>query len=119
MSKYQHPRPYLDRTIVIASVISAKLIAHAQTIVILRGVASKMSTDGSKNGSFIVRGATEDDLKAITRIIVMESWPVNPHDMACGYAFDPSGFFVGELNGEVISHVNFVKYPGHSTYLHW
>ena len=76
-----------------------------------------MSTNGSKNGSFIVRGATEDDLKAITHIIVMESWPVNPHDMACGYAFDPSGFFVGELNGEVISHVNFVTYPGHSTYI--
>ena len=76
-----------------------------------------MSTDGSTDGSFIVRGATEDDLKAITHLILMESWPVNPHDMACGYAFDPSGFFVGELNGEVVSHVNFIKYPGHSTYI--
>jgi GNAT superfamily N-acetyltransferase len=72
-----------------------------------------MSTDGS----FIVRGATEDDLKAVTHLAVMESWPVNPHDIACGYAFDPSGFFVGELNGEIISHISAVKYPGHSTYM--
>ena len=55
--QYQHPRTYLDP---ITSVIGAKLIAHVQMIV--RGVASKMSTDGSKTGSFIVRGATEDDL---------------------------------------------------------
>ena len=27
---------------------------------------------------------------------------------------NPSGFFVGELNGEVISRVNAVKYPDHS-----
>ena len=37
----------------------------------------KMSTDGS----FIVRGATEDDFKALTRFFVMESWPINPHDL--------------------------------------
>ena len=71
---------------------------------------STMSTDGS----FIVRSATEDDLKALTSFFVMESWPVNLHDLACGYAFDPSGFFVGELNGEIVSHINAVKYPGHS-----
>jgi GNAT superfamily N-acetyltransferase len=71
-----------------------------------------MSTDG-----FIVRGATEDDFKAVSRLIVMESWRINPHDMACGYAFDPSAYFVGELNGEVISHINAVKYPGHSAYI--
>jgi predicted GNAT family N-acyltransferase len=52
-----------------------------------------MSTDG-----FILRGATEDDFKAVTHLIVMESWRINPHDMACGYAFDPSAFFVGDLS---------------------
>jgi hypothetical protein len=66
---------------------------------------NQMSTD-----SFIVRGATADDLKAVTRLIVMESWRINPHDLAYGYAFDPSAFFVGELNGEIISHINAVKY---------
>ena len=95
----------------IVCVPHVEVTAHAQ--IMIGGVASKMSTDGS----FIVRGATEDDLKALTRFLVMESWPVNPHDLACGYAFDPSGFFVGELNGEIISHISAVKYPGHSAYI--
>ena len=71
----------------------------------------------SKGSSFIVRGATEDDLKSVTRLGVIEDWHFNPHDLACAHAFDPSAFFVGELNGEVISHINAVKYPGHSAYI--
>ena len=71
----------------------------------------------SKNSPFIVRGATEDDLKVVTRLGVLEDWHFNPHDLVCAHAFDPSAFFVGELNGEVISHVNVVKYPGHSAYI--
>ena len=66
---------------------------------------------------FVVRSATEDDLKVVTRLGVMENWHFNPHDLVCAYAFDPSAFFVGELNGEVISHINAVKYPGHSAYI--
>ena len=71
----------------------------------------------SKEGSFVVRGAREDDLKVVIRLGVREDWHFNPHDLACAYAFDPSGFFVGELDGKVISHINAVKYPGHSTYI--
>ena len=71
----------------------------------------------SKDCSFLVRGATEDDLKAVTRLGVVEDWHFNPYDLACAHTFDPSGFFVGELNGEIISHVNAVKYPGHSAYI--
>ena len=71
----------------------------------------------SIDDSFIVRGATEDDLKIVTRLGVMQDWHFNPHDLACAHAFDPSAFFVGELNGEVISHINAVKYPGHSAYI--
>ena len=35
--------------------------------------------------------------------------------LSAAYAFDPNAFFVGELNGEVISHCdsNAVKNPGH------
>ena len=71
----------------------------------------------SKDGPFIVRGATEDDLKVVTRLGVLEDWNFNPHDLAYAHAFDFCAFFVGELNGEVISHVNVVKYPGHSAYI--
>ena len=37
--------------------------------------------------------------------------------MTAAYAFDPSAFFVSELNGEITSHINAVKYPGHSAYI--
>ena len=30
---------------------------------------------------------------------------------------DPTAFYVGELNGEIISYIVAVKYPGHSAFL--
>ena len=70
-----------------------------------------------KEGLFVVRQAKEEDLKIITRLGVYEDWHFNPRDLSCGHAFDPSGFFVGELDGQVVSHIDAVKYPGHSAYI--
>ena len=71
--------------------------------------------DSSK---FVVRGASVGDVNFPTRFAILNGWrPFGPDDLSCAYAFDPSGFFVGELNGEVISHVNAVKYPGHSIHI--
>lgn len=39
------------------------------------------------------------------------------HDLTTAYATDPNGFFIGELNSEVISHINAIKYPAHSTFI--
>ena len=38
-------------------------------------------------------------------------------DLSCAYYFDPGGFFVGELDGEITSHIMAIKYPGHSTHI--
>ena len=73
-----------------------------------------MAAEGSP---IIVRGANEEDLQAGTRLVVLEDWHVNPQDFASAYAFDPSGFFVGELDGEIVSCINAVKYPGHSAFI--
>ena len=71
--------------------------------------------DASK---FVVRRASAGDMKFPTRFAILNGWrPFGPGDLSCAYAFDPSGFFVGELNGEVISHVNAVKYPDHSIHI--
>ena len=70
------------------------------------------------SSEFVVRGASAADLKFPTRFAVQNSWrPFGPGDLYCAYNFDPSGFFVGELDGEIISHIMAVKYPGHSTHI--
>ena len=66
---------------------------------------------------FIVRGALVKDMKVPTCLGILENWHFGIHDLASIYSADPSGFFVGELNGEVISHISAVKYPSHSAFV--
>ena len=67
---------------------------------------------------FVVRGASLADLKVANRFVTLQkNWHFGPDDLSCAYAFDPSGFFVGELDGEVIGHIDAVKYPGHSAFI--
>ena len=54
---------------------------------------------------FIVRDALLEDMEVSTRLGVLESRHLGTHDLASIYSADPTGFFVGELNGEVISHI--------------
>lgn len=72
-------------------------------------------TDSEEN-KFVVRNATVGDLKFPTRFVVENSWrPFGPGDYLCAFNYDPDGFFVGEANGEVVSHLMAIKYPNHST----
>ena len=83
-----------------------------------RGVAlTKHKVMAGRHSPLITRSANKEDLEIVTRLGILEDWHFHPKDLECAYAFDPSGFFVGELNGEVISHINAVKYPGHSAYI--
>ena len=68
-------------------------------------------------GKFEIRNATAEDLKFPTHFAIVNDWRFGPHDLSCAYHFDPSGFFVGELDGTIISHVNMTKYPGHSAFI--
>ena len=68
-------------------------------------------------GKFEVRNAKPEDLTFSTHFAITNNWRFGPHDLSCAYDFDPSGFFVGELDGKVISHVNMTKYPGHSAFI--
>ena len=70
------------------------------------------------SSKFIVRGASAADLQFPTRFAVQNGWrPFGPGDYSCAYNFYPNGFFVGELDGKVISHIMAVKYAGHSTHI--
>lgn len=67
----------------------------------------------------MVKNASEDELDVATRlgVTVLPEWHVSPLEFSCAYAVDPSGFYVGELNGEIISLINCIKYPGHSAFI--
>ena len=66
---------------------------------------------------FTVRGATVEDMEVPTRLGIMEGWHFGSHDLASIYAADPSGFFAGEFNGAIVSHINAIKYPAHSAFI--
>ena len=66
---------------------------------------------------FIVRGANVEDMQVPTRLGELENWHFGSHDLVSIYAADPNGFFVGELNGEIISHISAIQYPKHSAFI--
>ena len=69
------------------------------------------------NQIFSVRGASVEDMKVPTRLGILEDWHIGPNVFASVHASNPSGFFVGELDGKVISHINAIKHPGHSIFI--
>ena len=60
---------------------------------------------------FVVRNATEGELDVAIRlgVTVLPEWHVSPSEFSCAYALDPTGFYVGVLNGEIISLINCIK----------
>ena len=75
----------------------------------LRFIARSFTTANE----LIFRNATEKEVDTITRRAIQEGWHVGPYDFPCGFAFDPKRFFLGEVNGELATHVTVVEYPNH------
>lgn len=66
---------------------------------------------------FVVRRATSaDDLQFVEKMAKELRWPVAQGDFDAFFSADPTGFFIGELKGQKISHLCVVKYP-HYTYV--
>ncbi len=64
-----------------------------------------------------ISNAKLEDLQFPIRFVVEHKWrPFGPGDYLCAYKYNPNGFFVGKLDGEVISHVMAISYPDHSTH---
>ena len=70
---------------------------------------------------FIVRGALVDEMDIATQmgVTLLHDFRVNRHDFSCAFALDPSdhGFFVGELDNEIVSFILAIKYPSHSAFI--
>lgn len=70
--------------------------------------------------SFIVKNATAGDLDAVSRQVLAMVFPklyLAPHEMAASLLIDSSAFYMGRLNGDCISSLAVLKYPGHSTFV--
>lgn len=64
----------------------------------------------TSNG-FAVRKATSfDDLKFLSELFAKRGWALGQNELRCAFCCDPSGFFVGELDGKKISYLSAVKY---------
>ena len=83
--------------------------------VLLKQLSKSMS-----GNEFSVRNASADDLDTATRLggHTVTRFSRRPTDFSFVFApLDPTAFYVGELNGEIISYIVAVKYPGHSAFL--
>ena len=76
----------------------------------LRLLTKSFATTSS---GLVFRPAAIKDVDIFTCWIIKEGWHVGPYDYPCGYAFDPEGFFMGEVDGELASHICAVRYPNH------
>ena len=54
---------------------------------------------------------------SLSTCTIQEGWHIGPYDYSCGYAFDPNGFFLQEIDGQFISHTCAIKYLIYHSYL--
>ena len=86
------------------------LATRAPLRVITRSFASATSAE------LTFRQATTKDVDTFTRRTIKEGWHVGPYDYQCAFAQDPKGFFVGEVDKELASHVCVLRYPNHHAF---
>lgn len=67
-------------------------------------------------GSYHIRTMRAEELQIAIDWARKEGWNPGLHDSKCFYTADPTGFFIGELNGEVISVASGVNYDPHSSF---
>jgi GNAT superfamily N-acetyltransferase len=63
-----------------------------------------------ETGRYEIRKMTRAEVDFAIGLAAEEGWNPGIHDAECFYAADPNGFFIGLLNGELISTVSAVMY---------
>jgi len=60
--------------------------------------------------NYTIKPMTQEDLQLAVEWAAAEGWNPGVHDAECFYQTDPSGFFMGWLDGEAIAAISVVKY---------
>lgn len=77
---------------------------------IARSLCQRIWHSTTSNG-FVIRKATSlDDLKLLSQLFEKNGWALGRNELRCAFCTDPSGFFVGELDGKIISYISVMKY---------
>src|SRR5690606_30798068 len=61
-------------------------------------------------GNYNIRAMTREELDTAVEWAAAEGWNPGLHDADAYFATDPHGFFVAELNGELVGSISGVKY---------
>lgn len=64
-----------------------------------------------------LRRMGRDDLGLVVEWAQTEGWNPGLHDVGCFHAADPEGFLLGERNGQPVSSISVVQYPGDFAFL--
>jgi len=64
------------------------------------------------DSNFIVRVMRPEEVEIIRTWAIAEGWNPGLHVGPCFFATDPRGFFVGELDGQLVSCISCVAYDG-------
>ena len=60
---------------------------------------------------FVIHKATFlDDLMLLSQLFEKKGWALGQNELRCAFCTDPSGFFVSELDGKIISYISMMKY---------
>ena len=65
----------------------------------------------------VFRNATAKDVDMFTRRTVSDGGQIGPYDYPCGFAFDPKGFLVHEIDNELVTHACATRYPKNHSHI--
>jgi GNAT superfamily N-acetyltransferase len=60
--------------------------------------------------NFTIRAMSRDDVRTAIDWAAREGWNPGVHDAECFHVTDPGGFFLGEINGELVATISVVIY---------
>ena len=94
--------------------MSIRALLSRVSVIWRRGI----KTCAAKVDNVTVRSASFKDLSVYRQICEEQNWILGKHDLELLFAADPTGYYVGELDGQAMSMFSAIKY-GNACMLLW